>query len=125
MYGSEKRNAYLRADLFVLPSLSENFGMAIAEALAAGTPVISTKGTPWRRLESEGAGWWADTSVDGLVDVLRAAMDESPAALMRRGERGRAWMIREFSWMTVAERMRHYYGWLIGGGTVPPFVVLD
>ena len=52
VYGAAKWDAYRAADLFVLPSLNENFGLTVAEALAAGTPVIATTGTPWSRVES-------------------------------------------------------------------------
>lgn len=46
-----------KADFFVLPTLNENFGHAIIEALAHGTPVIISDQTPWSDLESFGAGW--------------------------------------------------------------------
>ena len=52
IYGAAKWDVYRAADLFVLPSLNENFGLTAAEALAAATPVIATTGTPWSRLES-------------------------------------------------------------------------
>ena len=44
LYGEDKLKAYRQADIFVLPTLNENFAMTVAEALAQGTPVISTKG---------------------------------------------------------------------------------
>lgn len=46
-----------RYDLFVLPTLGENFGHAVVEALAAGCPVLVSDRTPWRGLGEHGAGW--------------------------------------------------------------------
>lgn len=124
-YGDDKLAAYRAAELYVLPTLSENFGMTVAEALAAGTPVVTTKGAPWAGLEVEGAGWWIDHGVEPLVAALDRAMAEPPASLAQRGTRGRDWMARDFSWDRIAADMADFYAWVADGGAVPPFVKLD
>ena len=50
LYGDDKARAMQNADLCVLPTRSENFGIVVAEALACGVPVITTKGAPWSEL---------------------------------------------------------------------------
>jgi len=51
VYGEEKRQMMAAADLFALPTRSENFGIVVAEALSCGVPVITTKGAPWQDLQ--------------------------------------------------------------------------
>jgi len=50
IFGKQKDDLYAKADLLVLPTYSENFGVVVIEALAQGCPVITTKGTPWEEL---------------------------------------------------------------------------
>jgi len=122
LFGEEKLRAYRAAELFVLPSHSENFGMTVVEALAAGTPAIVTRGAPWQGLERHGAGWWIDDGVDPLAAALSVAMAESRDALRARGVRGRDWMLRDFAWTRVGSMMDRTYRWLLEGGTAPPWV---
>ena len=124
-YGPDKLRAYRNAELFVLPTHSENFGMTVAEALAVGTPAIVTKGAPWTGLEKLGAGWWIDIGVDPLVACLEEALDNSPEALQEKGERGREWMRAEFSWERVARDMESAYRWLLDGGESPDCVRIE
>ena len=111
------------ADLFVLPSYSESFGLAIAEAMAAAVPVITTRATPWSELVSRGCGWWAPTGVNGLTDSLAAAMALSPHELREMGERGRALIGEKYSWDSVAGRMLDVFHWLIGKGAPPSWLL--
>jgi glycosyltransferase involved in cell wall biosynthesis len=119
VYGGAKTAAYREADLFVLPTLNENFGLTIAEALAAGTPAISTKGAPWSRLQSEGCGWWIDHGVETLAATLAHAMALPRGALKAMGNKGREWMVRDFSWNRVARDMLDVYHWLARGTEAP------
>lgn len=122
VYGSEKLAVYQGADLFVLPTHSENFGMTVAEALAAGTPAIVTKGAPWQDLVTNEAGWWIECGVESLVACLTEAMAHSPEDLALKGANGRDWMLREFSWKLIGSRMDQTYRWLTAGGQVPSWV---
>ncbi|HXH29518.1 MAG TPA: glycosyltransferase [Bacteriovoracaceae bacterium] len=123
--GREKLQAYRDADLFVLPTYSENFGLTVAEALAAGSPAIVSKGAPWEDLDKNGCGWWIDVGIDPLVACLEEAMALSSEACSAKGMHGRNWMIEEFSWSWIGRMMDQTYRWLNSGGTVPNWIRLD
>jgi glycosyltransferase involved in cell wall biosynthesis len=107
--GAEKKKLFERASLFVLPSLSENFGLAAGESLAEGVPVIATQSTPWSSLEAEGCGWFVPTSIDGLEHGLRSALATPDEKLVRMGERGHKYIARTFSWAHVTAEMTTLY----------------
>jgi len=125
LYGGERLEALRGADLFVLPTLSDNFAMTVAEALAAGTPVISTRGAPWAGLEREGCGWWVDHGPEPLAAAMEQAMSLGRPALAAMGARGRAWMARDFAWDRIAGDMLEAYAWAVRGGEAPRSVRLD
>lgn len=125
LYGNEKQAAYREAELFVLPTHSENFGVTVAEALAAGIPAIVTKGAPWKGLQEHEAGWWIDLGVDPLMACLEEAMSRSRNELMDRGRAGRDWIMRDYSWARVGQMMHATYEWLLFGGETPSWVRLD
>ena len=118
-----KWDLYAAADLFVLPTFSENFGIVVAEALAAGVPVITTTGAPWRDLETHECGWWVEIGVEPLAAALAEATALPDEARRAMGERGRALIEREYSWSRVAEEMSAVYRWLLGSGPRPNCVV--
>jgi len=107
--GAAKRAAFVRADLFVLATHSESFGMAIAEAMAHGVPVLTTKAAPWPELSPRGCGWWVDDAVDGFAEALREATALDSATLRAMGSRGRQWMEAQFGWAGVARQFIALY----------------
>jgi glycosyltransferase involved in cell wall biosynthesis len=118
-YGAEKTGEYQSAELYVLPSLSENFGMSVAEALAHGLPVITTHGAPWSGVEARDCGWWVAGTTEAIGGALREALGKSSPALAQMGARGRDWMLANYSWQSVAQSMEQAYDWLLHGGEPP------
>jgi glycosyltransferase involved in cell wall biosynthesis len=107
--GPTKTSTLFDADLFILPTLSENFGIVVAEALAHGLPVLTTRTAPWSILEERGCGWWVDATLDGLETGLRRATNLDAATLRAMGATGRAVVKAQFEWKSVAELMLSTY----------------
>jgi glycosyltransferase involved in cell wall biosynthesis len=99
------------------PSIIENFGNVVAEALAHRVPVIASTGTPWDGLRERSCGWWIAPTVEGLAGALRAALQAEPAELQAMGERGWRWMT--FSWPAFARRMADFYVEVVARGSRP------
>jgi glycosyltransferase involved in cell wall biosynthesis len=122
--GEPKSRLYASADVFVLPTFSENFGLVIAEALAHGVPVITTKGTPWHDLEIYRCGWWIDIGVEPLVAALRKALALPDDERRAMGARGLEY-VRRYNWSDIAQEMIGVYRWILGQGDRPACVRLD
>ena len=122
VYGATKTKLMADADLFVLPSHSENFGVVVAEALAAGIPVITTTGTPWSMLPARGAGWWVSPEVASLAMALEEATLLPAVTLRDMGQRGRALARERYDWSAIAATSGDAYRWLVQRGPVPPAI---
>jgi glycosyltransferase involved in cell wall biosynthesis len=125
VYGEEKWRMLRSADVFVLPSRSENFGIVVAEALACSVPVICTKGAPWSELQgycdhavvamtsvktrTGRAGWWVDVGVEPLAEALREAMALTDEERWAMGQNGRRLVEEKYRWEAVAEQMVDLY----------------
>lgn len=121
-YGRAKTEMYQSADLFVLPTHSENFGMVIAEAMCCGVPVITTTGTPWTELKEKNLGWYIELSVENLMNTMFDAMNRSDTELHDMGKRSRQQILKEYSIEAVANKYKVLYGWLKGENAKPDFV---
>jgi glycosyltransferase involved in cell wall biosynthesis len=125
VFGDAKWSLMAAAGLFVLPTLNENFANTVPESLISGVPVISSKGAPWVGLKDHRCGWWVDGDVDSLSATLAQAMalsDEERAAM---GLRGREWMIRDFAWSGIGQRVAAVYNWMLGEGSATDDIIFD
>lgn len=122
---SQKSAEYRQADLYVLPTFNENWGVTIADALSHAVPAIVGRGAPWQGLEGHDCGWWIDNSPASLVRCFESALTKPRDELHAMGLRGRQWMAAEFAWPRAADQMRRVYRWLVDGGVPPNTVLAD
>jgi glycosyltransferase involved in cell wall biosynthesis len=120
--GEARYAAYGAADLFILPTLSENFGIVVAEALMAKVPVITTTEAPWEEIISNRCGWIIRPEIEELTAVLSNAMSIDRHTLEKMGKRGRKFVRDKYDWKIIALRMIDFYKWIIEGGQRPEFV---
>lgn len=104
--GAAREAAYRAADLFVLPSHSENFGNVVAEALAFGVPVVTTTATPWAALEARGCGAVVPPDAEAIREAIARLAPHDLAAM---GRAGRAFVAEAFAPDVVARRMIALY----------------
>ena len=108
-YGNEKDALLKRAAVVVLPSISENFGNVILEAMARGRPVLVTPEVGLSHLvEETGAGVVVPNKPEVIGSSL-ARMLASPGELEAMGDRGRRLVENQFSWKSIAARMVDVY----------------
>ena len=89
--GRVKLSLYELADVFVLPTHQENFGLVLPEALACGTPVVTTRGTDiWRELEQAGAKIVDNRPLEIANAIKELLIDDNLRLAL--GEQGRSYI---------------------------------
>jgi glycosyltransferase involved in cell wall biosynthesis len=121
-FDQEKIFEFQNSELFVLPSYSEGFPIAVLEALACGLPVITTKGTPWEELITYNAGWWIDIGIEPLATALTEAMSLNDEERITMGLNGRKLVEEKYSIDSVAQKIVQLYEWILGKREKPEFV---
>jgi glycosyltransferase involved in cell wall biosynthesis len=112
VHNRAKRAFFESIDLLIVPSHTENFALAVAEALASAVPVIASRGTPWAALDQHRCGLWVENDPATLAEAIRR-LGDAPLAAM--GSRGREWMTADFSWSAIARAMCNIYSSLACG----------
>ena len=112
-YGEAKWDCIRSADVMVLPTFSENFGIVVAEALAVGVPVLTTMGTPWEDLETHKCGWWIELSVANLKNTLENIVNSPIEEFVAMGKRGTVLVKEKYDTKAVAEDISALYNQII------------
>lgn len=107
--GEQKQALLERADLFVLPSYYENFGIAVAEAMVAGTPVlISDQVHIYPDIQQAEAGWICSCNESTLTVELGKALKQ-PEQLKQRGQNAQQCALEKYSWNAIAQQTLDTY----------------
>ena len=96
VWGDERFRYFQGADLFCLPTHSENFGLVVLDSLQVGTPVLTTTGTPWGSLTPP-SGYIAEPRADSLQAQLTRFFKNPTLTESQRA--------------TIAESTRAIYHW--------------
>lgn len=120
--GEAKMRKYQDSNLFILPTLNENFGNVVAEAMMCECPVITTKNAPWSCLSEDECGWWVDLSVEDLKSTLQEAMNLSDDERHKLGKKSRECIVNRFSAQSVAKKTMKVYEWVLGKCEKPDFI---
>jgi len=106
--GKEKKAAFDAADVFVLPSLSEGFSMALLEAMLCGLPVIISPQCNFAEAETAGAGKIVEADVNSLAKALIELL-KNPEARKEMGRQGAKLVKERYTWDSVADKMLALY----------------
>ncbi|MCS6915684.1 MAG: glycosyltransferase [Myxococcales bacterium] len=109
--GPDKTALLAGSSVLWLCSRMESFGNVVLEALAAGTPVVAVRSTPWRWLEEAEVGRWVEPDAAAVcaatAELLRLQQDPEARATLRR--RCREAVTTRFAWPEIARRMDVLY----------------
>ena len=103
--GQDKEAAFRSGDIFILPSYSEGFPMAVLEACSYGLPVIQTTECNFPELSRVGGAWECQPDAQSLKLTLQEALSEDDSELSQRGAIGRNLVEESYSWKSIARQL--------------------
>jgi glycosyltransferase involved in cell wall biosynthesis len=125
LYGETKKDALAGADIFVLPSFSEGFSMAVLEGAACGLPVMLTPQCNFPELAAAKGAVEVQPDVESCESGLRLLLSLSQDERKAMGLRGRELIQKAYTWPGIAARMIDVYAWLLRQGPKPDCVYVD
>lgn len=120
--GIMKNTIYDVADIFILPSFNEGFGITVLEAYRQNVPVITTTATPFKDILKLNCGWYIKPNTEDIYNALSSATSLSKEELIKKGEIGNIWIRNNYSIDEIIEKYEKMYSWLSGKSNMPNFI---
>jgi len=120
--GEVKKQTLAAADVFILPSFSEGFSVAILEAAGAALPVLLTPECNFPELARANAALEITTDAAGIEKGLRQILELPDEQRRAMGQHGRDLIKKSYTWPAIAEQMCRVYDWLTGTAATPETV---
>ena len=106
IFNEEKSKVLSEASAFILPSYSESFGIAIAEAMLFGLPIITTTKTPWEVIRNKNFGWFVNPENEELSLALQNLFNSSEDNILKKGKRAQIYISKKYDLMSTSKQMK-------------------
>lgn len=103
--GQDKIDFFANADLFVLPSHNENFGIVYAESLASGTPIVASRHTPWAEIEDANCGKWVNNSVVETAQAMVEMLEKNREQMYINAKE----LAKKYDWQNIAIQFKNLF----------------
>ncbi|CAM3050261.1 glycosyltransferase [Moritella viscosa] len=123
--GYDKKCVLASSEFFILPSYTENFGVVIGEALAAGLPSITTTGTPWSEINTHNCGKYITLSRENVLQSLQEMMTLDKHSLDVMSNNSKLLIKNNYSWSAQAIKFGKALDFVLTGEPAPDVVYLQ
>ncbi len=114
------------SDLFALTSYSENFGVAVVEALAAGTPALVTPGVALAlEVEQYGLGYVVPQNTPAIAKAIEKHLELPELEQHKLSQRVRQFVLENYAWDKIAQELLAVYRWILKQGSKPDCATID
>lgn len=96
-------------DIYALPSLSENFGISVLEAMFCSKPVLTTTATPWKELSETKSGVIVEPTAEGIYQGLQTMLGMTAEQLKTMGSKAKTLAKQKYEWSVIAQQMVDHY----------------